>query len=191
VNATSPSRLELTDPRALRAVAHPVRLALIGLLRSRGPLTATEAAEQLGESPANCSFHLRQLAKYGLVEEAGRGPGRRRPWRATAEFTTAPRGAGGDLGVAVGEFKAVLARRYLDRLMAWLQREPHETEQWRQAEVFGDSFLYVTPEEMRNLGAGLWKLIEPYHARTTNPALRPSGSRLVTFISLGFPSTEP
>ena len=62
----------LTDPRALRADAHPVRMALMGLLRTEGPLTATRAAELLGESSGTCSFHLRQLAKYGLVEEAGR-----------------------------------------------------------------------------------------------------------------------
>ena len=77
----------LTDPRALRAYAHPVRMALVGLLRTEGPLTATRAAELLGESSGTCSFHLRQLAKYGLVEEAGGGTGREKPWRATATST--------------------------------------------------------------------------------------------------------
>ena len=80
--------IELTDPRAMRAYAHPVRMALIGLLRTQGPLTATQAAEQLGESSGTCSFHLRQLAKYGFCEEAGGGHGREKPWRATAMFTT-------------------------------------------------------------------------------------------------------
>src|SRR5436305_8556002 len=69
----------LTDPRALRAMAHPIRLSLIGVLRREGPLTATQAGELIGESSASCSFHLRQLAKYGLVEEAGGGRGRERP----------------------------------------------------------------------------------------------------------------
>src|SRR6266480_6150204 len=88
---TAPRRtIELTDPRALRAVAHPTRLALIGLLRRRGPLTATRAGELIGESAASCSFHLRQLAKYGLVEEAGGGRGRERPWQATAMLTDVP-----------------------------------------------------------------------------------------------------
>src|ERR1700736_5177120 len=85
-----PRQLQLTDPRALRAVAHPVRLQLVGLLRREGPLTATQAAERLRQSPASCSFHLRQLAKHGLVEEAGGGRGRERPWRATAMFTSWP-----------------------------------------------------------------------------------------------------
>src|ERR1700750_867185 len=80
----------LTDPRALRAMAHPIRLSLIGVLRREGPLTATQAGELIGERPASCSFHLRQLAKYGLVEEAGGGKGRERPWRATTLFTSWP-----------------------------------------------------------------------------------------------------
>src|SRR5215813_9030667 len=77
----------LTDPRALRAYAHPVRMRLIGLLRTEGPLTATRAADLIGESSGTCSFHLRQLAKYGLVEEAEGGTGREKPWRATTTST--------------------------------------------------------------------------------------------------------
>ena len=72
---------KLTDPRTMRAVAHPVRIALLEVLTAEGPLTATQAGELIGESPTTCSFHLRQLAKYGFIEEAGAGPGRQRPWR--------------------------------------------------------------------------------------------------------------
>ena len=62
-------------------------MALVGLLRTEGPLTATRAGELLGESSGTCSLHLRQLAKYGLVEEAGGGTGREKPWRATTTST--------------------------------------------------------------------------------------------------------
>ena len=72
---------EVTDPKAMRALAHPVRIALLEALTVHGQLTATEAGEIVGESPANTSFHLRQLAKYGFVEEAEGGTGRRRPWK--------------------------------------------------------------------------------------------------------------
>src|SRR4029077_15021025 len=89
----------LTDPRALRAYAHPVRMALMGLLRTEGPLTATRGAQLLGESSGTCSFHLRQLAKYGLVEEAGGGTGREKPWRATTTSTVWG-AAGGERPVA-------------------------------------------------------------------------------------------
>ena len=73
--------VKLTDAKAMRAVAHPVRMALIELFGYHETLTATQASEFLGESPANCAFHLRTLAKYGFVREAGGGKGRERPWR--------------------------------------------------------------------------------------------------------------
>src|ERR687889_2788790 len=82
------SQVKLEDPRSLRAYAHPLRLSLIGLLRGSGPMTATRAAAELGETVPNCSFHLRQLAKYGLVERVPGADARERPWRATAFFTT-------------------------------------------------------------------------------------------------------
>jgi DNA-binding transcriptional ArsR family regulator len=69
------------DAKTIRALAHPVRIALLEALVDAGTLTATEAGEHVGESPANASFHLRQLAKYGFVEEAEGGTGRRRPWQ--------------------------------------------------------------------------------------------------------------
>src|SRR5580700_9040011 len=71
----------VSDARTMRALAHPVRIALIEALMLGGAMTATEAGERIGESPTTCSFHLRQLAKYGFVEEAGGGKGRSRPWR--------------------------------------------------------------------------------------------------------------
>src|ERR1700685_2468150 len=69
-----PEMREVTDPKTMRALTHPVRLALLEALALEGPLTATQAGELIGESPTTCSFHFRQLAKYGFVEEAGIGP---------------------------------------------------------------------------------------------------------------------
>src|ERR1700744_5974564 len=74
---------KITDARTLRALAHPVRIALFEELSIGGAMTATEIGEQIGETATTCSFHLRQLAKYGFVEEAGGGAGRARPWRLT------------------------------------------------------------------------------------------------------------
>ncbi|WP_423202937.1 winged helix-turn-helix domain-containing protein [Micromonospora kangleipakensis] len=73
----------------MRALSHPVRLALMEAL-GEGPLTATQAGELIGEIPTTCSFHLRQLARYGFVEEAGGGRGRARPWRLTRRRRSAP-----------------------------------------------------------------------------------------------------
>src|ERR671933_1008905 len=104
--------VRLTDPRAMRAYAHPVRLELIRLVRGRGPITATQAAAALGESSGTCSFHLRQLARYGLVEEAGGGRGREKPWRATATFTDIPPALAGPAREAQRHLDAILAEHY-------------------------------------------------------------------------------
>jgi predicted transcriptional regulator len=183
--------IELTDPRALRAVAHPTRLALIGLLRTEGPLTATRAGELLGQSAASCSFHLRQLAKYGLVEEAGGGTGRQRPWRATAQFTTIPKvPTSGDMAAASQLFTSVLTERYFEEVMSWLERWPGEPSEWQEAAAFGDSLLYLTAEELAELKLALFALAERYQERTPRRELRPEGSRQVTFLRLAYPS-EP
>jgi len=185
------TQLRLTDPRALRAMAHPVRLKLVGLLRHEGPLTATEAAERVGESPASCSFHLRQLAKYGFVEEAGGGRGRRRPWRATAMFTSWPALSDEpELAAATELLTTVIAERYLENLANWLAAKPREPHEWQAAEIFGDAGVYVTPQELEALGAAVEALVVPYLGRTIEPERRPDGARLVTFINLAFPVVE-
>jgi DNA-binding transcriptional ArsR family regulator len=179
----------LTDPKALRALAHPVRLELVGLLRRHGPLTATKAAELLGESSGSTSFHLRQLAKYGLVEEAGGGEGRERPWRATAMFTGWPEVADShELAVASDLLRGVIAERYFEQLMRWLQDRDSEPQEWQDAAHFGDTLLWVTADELRELAREEQALIERYLDRQTQPELRPPSARLVTHLHLAFPT---
>jgi predicted transcriptional regulator len=190
--ANARQSLELTDPRALRAVAHPLRLQLIGLLRDQGPLTATQAGRRLGESAQSCWFHLRQLAKYGLVEEAGGGRGRERPWRATAMTTIVPRvAATPEMAAATELLMTVLAEQYFEDLMRWLSTRAGEPPQWQQAAIFGDSLLYLTAEELTTLNHDLRALIDRYQQRAPNPALRPPGARPVTFLRLAFPQQGP
>ena len=183
--------IELTDPRALRAVAHPLRLRLLGLLRRDGPMTATRAGVATGESAASCSFHLRQLAKYGLVEEAGGGRGRERPWRATSQFTSWPRAPRApELAAAATALGQVVAERYLEWLLAWLERRPEERTEWQEAAALGDALVYLTAPELTELRDALFALAEPFHARTSDPALRPEGARAVAFIQLAFPVVD-
>ena len=178
----------LTDPRALRAMAHPIRLSLIGVLRREGPLTATRAGELIGESSASCSFHLRQLAKYGLVEEAGGGKGRERPWRATTLFTSWPDVAEGPQAAAASSLlSSVLADRYFEALMRWLDAKPDQPEQWQHAAHFGDTMLYVTPEELTDLAAETQAMMDRFLDRVEHPERRPPGARRVTFLHLAFP----
>lgn len=179
---------QLTDPRALRALAHPIRLALVGLLRRDGPLTATQAAERLGESSGSCSFHLRQLARYGLVEPADGGRGREKPWRATAMFTAWPDTAETpELAAATGLLRSVIAERYFEALMKWLDSSPGEPARWQEAAHFGDTLLYVTADELKELAEQERALMDRYLARQTRPELRPPGARLVTYLHLAFP----
>jgi DNA-binding transcriptional ArsR family regulator len=182
----------LRDPRALRALAHPLRLSLVGLLRVEGPLTATRAAELLGESSASTSFHLRQLAKYGLVEEAGGGKGRERPWRATAMFTNLPDVAENpDLAVAAELLSSVIAERYFEDVMRWLEVRPGEPEEWQRVAQFGDTYLYLTAEELAALGEQTQQMMDQYIDRQTQPELRPAGARLVCYLHLAFPLLRP
>src|ERR1700733_12702837 len=76
-------QLQVNDPALMRALAPPLRWQLLEALTHAGTLTATQASEILGETPANCAFHLRTLAKYGFAREAGGGRGRERPWTRT------------------------------------------------------------------------------------------------------------
>jgi DNA-binding transcriptional ArsR family regulator len=179
----------LTDPRALRAYAHPVRMKLVWLLRTEGPLTATRAAELLGESSGTTSFHLRQLAKYGLVEEAGGGAGRERPWRATTTSTSWDATAADtpELAAATGLLNTLIAEQYFERLVRWLEASPDEPPEWQEAALLGDRILYVTADELAELGRRVQELVDVYFERQVKPELRPEGSRVVNYLHLAFP----
>lgn len=180
--------IRVTDPKALRALAHPIRLSLMAMLRTQGPLTATRAAELLGESSASTSFHLRQLAKYGLVEEAGGGQGRERPWRATRLFTDVP-DTTNDPKVAAASalVRGVVAQYYFDQVQRWLAVRDEEPEEWQLAAQFGDTMIYVTADELAELGRQYEELVDQYLDRLTDASLRPDGARLVSVLRIANP----
>jgi predicted ArsR family transcriptional regulator len=178
----------LADPKALRALAHPIRLRLVGLLRIQGQLTATQASEFLGESSASCSFHLRQLAKYGLVEEAGGGQRRERPWRATTMFTGWPDAAEDpETAAAADMLTGVVAQLWLAELMRWIEARSAEPGEWQRAAQFGDFGLYVTVGELAELDKRVRELVDVYLDRQARPELRPRGARLVSFVRIAHP----
>ena len=182
-------RVELSAPRALRALAQPVRLRLVGLLRTHGPLTATQAAEHVGESPSNCSFHLRQLAHWGLVEPAEGGRGRERPWKATAFVTNwqlAPvSGEGADARIALDR---VVVQEYVDQIGRWFDRRPAERDEWLAVSGIGDWILEVTADELKTLEDAIDALVEPFVHGTR--AEHPGGARRVTFIHALVPDED-
>ena len=179
--------IELSDPRTLRALAHPTRLALVGLLRQHGTLTATQAARLLGLNSGACSFHLRQLAKYGLVEEEPT-PGRQKPWRATAEATSWPAVATEpEMTAAVQLLSSVLVERYAEIMLSWVHRRPDEPEVWQRAGSLGDVLLHITADELNDLMRQIERLVEPFERRVFEPASRPPGSRPVTILQAAIP----
>ncbi len=179
-----PSR-RVSDPKELRALAHPVRFALIDLLLE-GPMTATQCAARLGESPANCSYHLRQLAKYGHVHPTPGGRGRERYWAAREEgITIADDGPGGvaaarAVGEAVDEFRMSAWR-------AFTERRNTEPESWRRAALSTDLVMWLTDSELVALTERLYGLFSPYAERDSDPKNRPSGARAVRFFAYAFP----
>jgi DNA-binding Lrp family transcriptional regulator len=184
--------VRLADPVALRAYAHPVRMKLVGLLRREGPHTATQAAARIGESVPSCSFHLRQLAKYGLVERVPGADARERPWRATAFFTIWEGGTDDpEYQAAVDQLEAVVFSRYAERVREFLQRRQLESRAWRRVTGPSDYFLYVTPDELRRLQRGLEELLEPYRPRVSDPSRRPAGARGVELIQIITTLEEP
>ncbi|MCX5390659.1 helix-turn-helix domain-containing protein [Streptomyces sp. NBC_00094] len=186
-----PRSIRLTDPRALRAYAHPLRMSLVGLLRSVGPFTATRAAELTGESVASCSYHLRILAKYGLVEEAPGGRGREKPWRATARYTEWPEySEDSTVAEAADALSAAVAERYFERVTRSMENRHALPKEWREAGQFSDSLLYLTPAELIDLGERIDALLRPYEGRESDPSLRPEGTRAVSIVRMAYLDQE-
>ncbi len=180
--------VELRDPAAFRALTHPVRIKLVGLLRREGPLTASEAGRRLGESSGSTSYHLRQLARFGLVEEDGGGRGRERPWRATSLFTSWPNvPESEELAEASLLLDRLVVMQHLEKIERWFERRADEPPEWGEAASFGDTLLYLDVEELAALRDALRALSEPYLERLQHPELRPPGARPVTFLQIAFP----
>jgi DNA-binding transcriptional ArsR family regulator len=175
----------------LRALAHPTRLALLEVLAYEGPLTATEAGERVGESASSCSFHLRQLAKHGYIEEAGGGSGRQRPWRVVrgADYTASEADPETALaGAALTEVVEATRRRRLDEWHAAARSYPVE---WQQASFASYRPTYLTAAELKAMGEEIDKLFEPYRGRATGDAPRPKDGLPVALIMHGFPVGPP
>jgi DNA-binding transcriptional ArsR family regulator len=169
-------------------MTHPVRLALLEALGLNDVLTATEAGELIGESPTTCSFHLRQLAKYGFVEEAGEAPGRRRPWRlATRQFHFSPAGGDAEMGAATVALENLLVQRWFDRFSKWQMVRGHYSEDWQEAASASESLVHLAPAELTEIQEVMMGLLERFRDRATDASLRPADSRPVEFLSFGFP----
>ncbi|GII58929.1 transcriptional regulator [Planotetraspora thailandica] len=151
----------VSDPRTLKAVAHPLRVRLLGALRTDGPATATELGARFGESSGSTSYHLRQLARYGFVEEdLDQRDRRERRWRAVhhgtswsnTEMTATAEGR---------EATQFLRRRQLEVLAADVEAFDRGTwsEEWIEAFGISDDVVRLRPATLRSLQDRVWELL--------------------------------
>lgn len=182
-----PTSRVIHDPRTIRALAHPARMAIIDALATGDELTATECAELTGLSPSATAYHLKFLERYDLAEPApAREDGRERPWRAPDRRkqveidTSTPAGAAA--ATAVGLAFLDSTRAVAEAFVAAGSEEPEE---WRDATAISNTDLWLTVEETRAVTAGITAFLDSYRGRSL--ADRPEGSRRVRIMNLASP----
>ncbi|MGK5678488.1 helix-turn-helix domain-containing protein [Actinoplanes sp. URMC 104] len=162
------------DPRTLRGLAHPLRVRMLNLLRERGPSTASKLAERLGQSSGATSYHLRQLAAYGFVEEdPDRGTARERWWRATHRRTTLDAATSREAGGAEGYLRAVASADF-QRVEAAINELPGMPEPWQDAFHLATEQPRLSPAQAIELRRQIKTLIEQYAATAPADAARVS-----------------
>ena len=178
----------LSDPKAMRALAHPLRLRLLGELRIAGPCTVGMLSDVVDEAPANVSYHLATLAKHGLVVEVPElARDRRERWWAAAHASTSWEPADALDDPEQQAASSVLRRAILDRyrqtLEGYLDLEPQLERSWVRGTSSSDSTLHLTATELQELRAELEALAARWRARS-DPGRE--GAELVTLIYHAF-----
>lgn len=162
-----PPQTRITDPNVMRALAHPARLTILEHLTSTGrAITATEAAEIVGLSPSATSYHLRALAKAGIIQDApSRGDGRERVYQTPVErilTVSAERDADPDAKAAEAQLITAFLARADARLRAWRDNADHDSPEWFEAAVLNESMLLMTSDELKALTEQIFALMRPY-----------------------------
>lgn len=179
---------EISDPKAMRALAHPVRLALLERLQRHGPATASQLSPHVGATPSVTSWHLRHLAGFGLVRDAEPGPDRReRRWEATARGFRFDSSTGGPEARAAA--KTLSDQMFVqagDLPLRWAaETAPGLEPEWEQASGLADTRIVATPEEIDRIQAAIDAVIAPFVLR--EPGEAPEGARGVRFLRYVLP----
>jgi predicted transcriptional regulator len=174
---TSPDDVVISQTDAIKAMTHPLRLRLLDLFGPGVELTATQCAERTGESVASCSFHLRQLEKYGHVERA-EAHGKERPWRAISRgFSVRPDLADPDSWPAATAFGSMFVAEQFGRLQRWLADAGSDDPDWVYATTQTHQEYWVTRDELDDLSRRMEELTAPFRDRMEDPSKRPPGAR--------------
>jgi DNA-binding transcriptional ArsR family regulator len=184
--------MEISDPRAIRALAHPLRLDLLQLLGASGPATAAQCGRVLGVSQASCSFHLRQLAKYGFVQDAGPVRDRReRQWRITSRRLSVRSGAGGDAAVQQ-ELARLVVQHEMQAILEYSRRPDGTDPEWQRKAGVVTGMAVLSPDEAAAVKEQWIALLAPYVAKAEaeGSQLQP-GQRHVRYFMAATPLPEP
>jgi DNA-binding transcriptional ArsR family regulator len=186
------------DARALKALAHPLRFELLERLAEHGPATASELARQVGESSGSTSYHLRQLAKEALIEEAAElGTARDRWWRLVAGGWTLEGLEMLDQEETRDDAQVVLdevLRARFQRLRRWHRDAPRWDERWANSTIEVTAHLRLTQEELAQLSSDLVAVVDRYRDRQPerrDPRIEHPGVVPVTVQLDAFPSGNP
>ncbi|WP_341718198.1 helix-turn-helix domain-containing protein [Micromonospora sp. FIMYZ51] len=187
-----PVRMHLTDPRAMRALAHATRLRLLGELRSRGPQSVGMLSEVLDEAVGSVSYHLSKLAEHGFVQEAPEHARSRRErwWRASHTLTAwEPLEALGDpeRKAASDLLRRAILDRYQKALQSYLDAEATFEPEWVRGTANSDRGYHLTAEELGELRAELEALAARWQQRSNADR---ADARLVTLIYHAFRRPE-
>ncbi|GHH32139.1 helix-turn-helix domain-containing protein [Streptomyces candidus] len=167
---TSERSVQHLDARTLRGLAHPLRVQLLRALRRHGPATASQLADRLGESSGATSYHLRQLATHGFVEDAPEhGKGRERWWRSVHQGTQLGNWLVDHADPTVRGAADLLmheaATEHTRELSTWLGTRRDWSEEWRESSELSDYTLTMTPEMAHEMIGRVEELIEAYRVK--------------------------
>ncbi|MFD7021848.1 ArsR/SmtB family transcription factor [Promicromonospora sukumoe] len=173
----SPDDAVISQADAIKAMTHPLRIRLLSLFTAGVELTATQCAERTGESVASCSFHLRQLEKYGHVERA-EPHGKERPWRAVSKgFSVRPDLADPESWPAAQAFGSMFVAEQFGALQRWLADAGRDDPAWIYATTQTHQEYWATRDELDDLARRLEEITARFRGRSEDPAKRPPGAR--------------
>ncbi len=180
------TRRRVTSAADMKALAHPVRLDVLELLIVNGPMTASDAAVQLDQTPANVSWHLRKLAEHGFVRQATSGPGRRRPWKVVAESLSWSDDAEDEASASA--LRDVALEREVQKLRVALANAGQESAAWREVTQVHQSRLWLTPDEAHEIGEQIRQLFLTKAEERQDPANRPADARVMALMAWVVPN---
>lgn len=162
----------IRDPQSLRAIAHPIRLRLYEALVAGGPATAARLARDVPGAPGSLSYHLRQLAAHGYIEEARElaSDGRERWWRAVpggSHWSDEDLDRSPGTREAFAAAQSVFLGRREERVRNWVYRDAQRYDRaWRSAAVSTDAVLHLSADELTDLGHELEEVLERWVNRS-------------------------